>query len=169
MTTEPEQKKSGKRRTAAEERERARQAAQLKIGGATFEAIARALEYTDAAAAYRAYRNHLRRNTPLPDDVEHYRELEVTRLEDLRQAIYAQAVGDPGGPGRAPTPPDLEAVSRLLAIHDRLVRLLGLHRAPTIDPTEELIRWAEARDLDVDTVLRQADGIIATNGRRWSR
>lgn len=169
MTTDSEQKKSGgARRTAAEERERARQAFQLKIGGATFDQIARTLDYHDAAAALRAYRGHIARNTD-PDTVEHHRELELARLEDLRQAIYNQAVGDPGGNGRPPTPPDLEALQKLLQIHDRKVKLLGLNREPTIDPTEELLRYAQERGLDPEMVLREADAVIAANNRRWSR
>ncbi len=169
MTTDSaEELKRQRRLTAAERRERDRQAYQLKISGTTFGDIARALDFFDASAALKAYRRHIAANTD-PDTVEYHRELELARLEDLRQAIYAQAVGDPGGNGRPPVAPDLEALSRLLAIHDRKVRLLGLNREPTVDPTDELVQWAEAHDLDPELVLRQADGIIAANRKRWTR
>lgn len=172
MTTDSEQKKSGRQRrlTAVEIRERERQAYQLKIGGATFFDIARSLNMEAASTALRAYRRYLAR-TADPDTVEYQRDLELGRLEDLRSAIYAQAVGDPGNraTGRAAVPPDLGALNSLLSIHDRKVKLLGLNRAPTIDPTEELLRYAREHDLDPDLVLRQADAIIAQNAKRWQK
>lgn len=172
MTSDAEQKKSGRqaRLTAAQHRDRDRQAFQLKIGGATFAQIAQALGYNDPAGALRGYRRHIAATTDL-DTIEHYRELELHRLEDLRAALYNRAVGDPGDPriNRPPTPPDLEAIDRILRIHDRMVRLLGLNREPTMDPTEELLRFADERGLDRDVVLREADGIIASNQRRWQR
>lgn len=157
-----------RRRSAAENRERARQAYQLKISGATFASIAQALDYNDAAAALRAYRGYLRANTD-PDTIEFHRELELARLEDLRTAIYAQAVGDPGDQrtGRQAVQPDLAAIAQLLSIHDRKVRLLGLNREPTVDPEEELRRYAREHDLDEELVLREAAGIISANQRRW--
>lgn len=164
MTTDSEQKNSGRQRrlTAEQTRERDRQAAALKIGGATFDAISRALGFVDASGAYKAYRRHLGRAAD-PDVVDEHRALELARLEDLWQAWYPRGVGDPGDPerGRAAIEPDVEAAQKLLQIHDRKVRLLALHREPTYDPTEELLRYAKENDLDPDEVLRQADGILA--------
>lgn len=165
MTTDSEQKKSvrQRRRTAAEDRERARQAFSLKVGGATFDSIARALDYYDAAAAYRAYQSHQAKTQVDPETVEHHRTLELARLEDLWAAWYVRGVGDPGNPqaGRPPIPPDPEAAQKLIQIHDRKVKLLGLHREPTYDPEEDLRRYAKERGLDPDEVMRQAEGIIA--------
>lgn len=172
MTTDSAPRNSGRQRrlTALERNERDRNAHQLKISGATFDSIARALGFENASGALKAYRRHIAATTD-PEDVEFHRELELSRLEDLRQAIYAQAVGDPGDQarGRAPTAPDLEAITRLLQIHDRKVRLLGLNRQPTIDPEDEIRRFAVERGMDPDLMVRQAEGIIAGNQKRWNQ
>lgn len=152
--------------TAAALRERDRHIANAHIGGATFEALGRQFNIT-ASTAYRGYQRYMAQ-LATPDDVEHYRELQLARLEQMHMSLWNQALGTPGAPGQPATPPDLEAVGRLLQIHDRVVRLLGLHREIDVPIEEDLRRMARQAGLDEEEILRDAEAVIAQNSRRFT-
>lgn len=166
-TTTPEQRAASKARQQAL-RDRDRLALQLKVAGATYADIASQLGWHDGSGAFRAVERQLAA-LPTPD-IESIRQLELNRLDSYAQAIHTQALGDPGGPGRQATPPDLAALDRLIRIHAHRVRLLGLTREPAEDMTERLRQLAEENGEDPDMVLKEAEAIAAGMwGRRRRR
>lgn len=124
-------------------RQRQAQAVQLRIAGATLEAIAAKLGYGTPAAAHNAIQAALNRTVQLP--AAELRELELRRLDALLMALWPNATK--GG---------LETIDRVLRISDRRVRLLGLDAPIKIDLGAELRKAAEAEGLDPEEMVRIA-------------
>ncbi|MGW4716839.1 hypothetical protein [Nocardia sp. NPDC004260] len=97
----------------ADERDRQTKALELRIAGATYDQIAKTLEYSDRASAYNAVSAVLKRRESTA--AAEYRELEDARLDlALRKVAPGVAAGD------------LKAIELWLRIHDRRVKLHGL-------------------------------------------
>ena len=98
---------------------RQRQAVQLRVVGYTYQQIAQALGYADAAVAYNAVKTQLANERH--EAVEDLREVESKRLDALTMAIWPRTLtGDP------------EAVRACLAIAARRSRLFGLDLASEV-------------------------------------
>lgn len=111
----------------AEAMQRERDALELRRAGATYDAIADRLGYTNRGAAYKAVQRGLRRTIQEPAD--ELRQLEVERLDRLLTAVWRSAMGG-----------NLGAVDRVLRVAERRARLLGLD-APTKIETEGAVRY----------------------------
>lgn len=102
--------------------DRALQALNLRKAGATYEAIARQLQYSSRSAVYTAIQRELQRTIQEPAD--ELRQLEVERLNDLYRAMIPHALsGDKDSTWY---------VDRCLKIMERRAALLGLD-APKMD------------------------------------
>ena len=110
----PGESKTSKRRLAARDRWLA--ALELRKKGQTFEAIADALGYAGAAAAYKAVMSALGETNREP--VEEMRKLEAARLDKMQEKL-----SDNVGPDKDD---GLPVVDRMLRIMDRRAKLLGL-------------------------------------------
>lgn len=107
-----------------------RRTIELRRAGATFDDIARAIGYADAATAYNAYKRALKRSL-IDAGSEEARTVELDRLDRLQRSHWNNAISG-----------DVAATNVVLRIMDRRARLLGLD-APikhditveTIDPT----------------------------------
>jgi uncharacterized protein YegP (UPF0339 family) len=100
------------------------QAMQLRLAGATYEAIAQAVGYSSRQAAYRAIERA--RLETLREPADALREMELMRLERLQQGVWPAAIkGDHG------------AVDRVLRIMERRAKLLGLD-APVKQEVEQV-------------------------------
>lgn len=166
MALTPEEKHARARRRAAE-RDRDRAVVALKVEGYTYHEIVDRLQLSSVSVAHRAYERYLAATADLAQ-VEQRRELELRRLERLHMAWWPLAIGETAPPepqeARQPVKPDIEALGAVLRIHDRVSRLLGLDREPTVDPEEILRQAARDAGLEEDDVLRQAEGIILSHG-----
>ena len=120
MSGRGESKLSPRRIAAAE---RARQALELRKGGASFPEIARRLDFKGPGAAYKAIARTL--NRTLQEPAEHVRKLELERLDRLFLAIWPRAKRG-----------DLQAIEKALSISQRRAKLLGLDAPDKIAPTD---------------------------------
>lgn len=90
----------------------------MRIAGKTYAEIAEALDYVDRGSAFRAVDAALSARM-VPDDVaEHYRILQLERLERLIEAHYPAAMDG-----------DVKRSELMLKIMERQSRLLGLDAA----------------------------------------
>ena len=116
----PESKTSIRRLQAVE---RAKQALELRKGGASFPEIARALGYSGPAGAYQAVMSALRKT--LKEPAEEVRTLEVARLDAMLLALWPQVrQGNQG------------AIDKALKVEERRAKLLGLDAPAKIAPTD---------------------------------
>jgi hypothetical protein len=96
-----------------DERDRQTKALELRIAGATYDQIAKTLEYADRTGAFKAVNAVLTRRESTA--AAEYRELEDARLDlALRKVAPGVVAGD------------LKAIELWLRIHDRRVKLHGL-------------------------------------------
>lgn len=103
--------------------ERAKQALELRKGGASFPEIARALGYSAAPGAYQAVMSALRRT--LKEPAEEVRTLEVARLDAMMLALWPQVrQGNQG------------AIEKALKVMERRAKLLGLDMPTKVAPTD---------------------------------
>jgi polyphosphate kinase 2 (PPK2 family) len=107
--------KTSPRRLEAVEKQK--QALELRKAGATYEAIAKKLEYANASGAEHAIKAALK--ATVQDGADAVRQLEVERLDAMLMGLWTTA--NKGNHG---------AVDRVLRIMERRARLLGLD-APT--------------------------------------
>jgi hypothetical protein len=107
------QQKTGQQALAAAERQR--QALALRQAGADYRSIAAQLGFCNPGNAYRAVRAALRR--AVEPSARVVRHLEAARLDRLLLAVWKAATA---------SPPDLEALDRVLKIMARRAALLGL-------------------------------------------
>jgi hypothetical protein len=121
---------------AIETAERERKAVVAALSGASFDDIARDLGYTTRAGAWKAVQRALKRTVqPAADE---YRQLELMRLDRLLVGLWPIAIGD------GDTPPDYEAIDRVIRIMQRRAKLLGLDAPVKID-VGALVRAAAKR------------------------
>lgn len=107
----------------AQTAERRAKAIQLRIAGASWQAIADALGYSDRAAAYKDVQRALESElAKMSRNAETLREMEVRRLDQLQQSLWRDAMSG-----------DTKAVDSVLKIIDRRIRLLGLDVQPDLD------------------------------------
>jgi hypothetical protein len=128
----PESKTSIRRLQAVE---RAKQALDLRKGGASFPEIARALGYAGPAGAYQAVMSALRKT--LKEPAEEVRTLELARLDAMLLALWPQVrQGNQG------------AVEKALKVAERRAKLLGLDMPTKVASTdsqgEDLVFTAES-------------------------
>jgi len=123
-----------------------RQALDLRLAGATFDAIAERLGYADRSGAQRAVERAM--TSTLQEPADQLRELQAARLDRLLLAIWPTALDG-----------DAKAIAQARGLIDQLCKLLGLN-APTkvdvdatvaVDPGEiEIVQriraWRAARD-----------------------
>lgn len=134
-----------------EAKQRQHQALELRLAGATLEAIAGKLGYHDSAAAYKAIQVVMAENVAAPS--AELREIEVRRLDKLIFAIWPAAMKG-----------DLGAVDRVLKIAERRARLLGLDAPLQIalnDSIRAMAREEGLTDEDAADALEAARRIVA--------
>jgi hypothetical protein len=90
-------------------------ALQLRLGGASYEQIGRALGYYHRAGAYKLVRQAL--HDMVREPAEEFRTLEIERLDRMFRAVYVPALNG-----------DLEAMDRAITLLERRAKLLGLDR-----------------------------------------
>jgi hypothetical protein len=137
---------------------RASAAVALKLAGASFEAIAKELQYADAYRARVAVERALAESVPL-EDVDQLRGLMGRRLERLLQSTWRRAINDRD-------PDHLQYVRTSLAIIDRHARLRGLDSPQQVQITtpqnHEVQRWIEQMAAKVvEQTAEEADIIDA--------
>ena len=146
----PESKTSVRRLQAVE---RAKQALELRKGGASFPEIARALGYASPSGAYDAVMSALRKT--LKEPAEEVRRLELARLDAMLLALWTQV--KQGNQG---------AIDRALKVAERRAKLLGLDApaklAPT-DPTGEK-EYGELTDAELEARIFALLGIDPAAG-----
>lgn len=108
--------------------ERARQALELRKGGATYDTIAQKAGYRTAGGAYRAIQRAMLKIIQEP--AEDVRKLELMRLDRMFLAIWTEAKRG-----------DLSAVEKALAIMARRAKLLGLDAPTTMLHMEVTVDW----------------------------
>lgn len=116
--------------------ERMRQALELRLAGATYEAISTQLGYAGPSGAHKAVQTALasRMNEQAPDVVQ----TEVARLDALLTGLWAKARRG-----------DVQAVDRVLRISERRMQLLASVPAEKstseVSPVDELLARRDAR------------------------
>ncbi len=133
-------------------------ALKLRGSGATYEAVAAAMNIS-TATAWRLVKGGLDRAVREP--AAELVALECLRLDRLLQAVWPQAIGITTG-GR----PNLHAVDRILAIMQRRARLLGLDAPAKTQISGEWVmkgaaaKVAESYGLDPREILAQAEELL---------
>ena len=141
----PESKTSIRRLCAVE---RAKQALELRKGGASFPEIARALGYSAAAGAYQAVMSALRKT--LKEPAEEVRTLEVARLDAMLLALWAQV--KQGNQG---------AIDKALKVEERRAKLLGLDAPNKVAPTDPSGEREYGDPLTDDERIRRTAALLA--------
>jgi hypothetical protein len=108
--------------------ERERKALELRKAGASFDEIAKALDYADKSGAFYAIKRAL--SDIVPPAVDEMRTLEGERLDALLAAVWKQAMDG-----------DLKAVDRVLRIIDQRARLLGLNAPVQVGLNGEVVTY----------------------------
>lgn len=127
--------------------ERQKQALDLRKAGATYDAIAKKLEYANGSGAEHAVKAALK--ATIQDSADDVRRMELERLDALLLQMWTQTQKG-----------NLGAVDRVLRIMERRSKLLGLD-APTkqeIAVTEVVIRRVSGRTINTRTISGPADG-----------
>ena len=91
----------------------------LRNTGATWEAIARALNYAGPSGAYKAYQRAQERR--VHPKIDEHRDLELAFLYSLLHQLFFTEDGKPKAKLT------LSEMDRALAVHDRKAKLLGLN------------------------------------------
>lgn len=125
--------------------DRERRVIDMRRSGATFEDIAAAVGYANHTGAWHAYRRAMRR-TLTDAGTEDIRQLELSRLDRLQEALWPQAMNG-----------DTTAVHAVIKILDRRARYLGLD-APRTTHT----RLTTPHPADIDAELARLIALLAT-------
>lgn len=140
--------------------ERQRQAVELRRAGASYEQIARQLEYRGKSGAFAAVRAALKK--AVVEEVDELRTLEQERLDLAQAAIWVQVRNG-----------NLGAIDRFLRIQDRRARLLGLDAPMKVAPTtpDGMNEYMGAKDSEEEAnaniariLSRVVPKLAATNG-----
>ena len=105
--------------------ERSKQAVNLRIAGATFEQIGERLGVSAQAAYGLVSRALIKIRAQTAESAETLRQMELTRLDAMQTAIWADAMGG-----------DEQKIDRLLKIQARRAALLGLDAPTKVAPTD---------------------------------
>jgi len=118
--------------------ERDQRAVDMRRAGVSWDAIARALGYSDSGHAHRSFMTYMH-NYP-KETVEQSRQVELDRLDQLQAAIWQQCLASGSSNQHW-------AIDRMLKISDQRARLLGLN-APVRQEVSVITESA------VDTAIR---------------
>ena len=129
-----------------EQIDKERQVLELKRSGATWDAIAQVVGYSNGSGAFKAYQRAMVRTLQQPAD--ELRDAEVDRLDRLQRAYWFEAIGDKN------TPPVHKSAEIVLKIIDRRAKLLGLD-APTKIQAEVVTYDASGIDADIERIARE--------------
>lgn len=145
---------------------RARAAVALRIAGASYQQIADAQQFADAATARRVVEATIAA-TVAPEDVDHLRQLTGMRLERLLQAVWPKALKEKD--------PDQLAYSRTaLAIIDRHAKLFGVDAPQKVEvytpDQQEKREWVQTMLLhvtegDIETEAETIDAELVEDDR----
>ncbi len=117
-------------------RERATRALELRIAGANYDQIAKALGYRSRSGAYMAVKRAIRElNQKFTEAAEEVLRLELARLDELMMSLWPRARQG-----------DVQAVDRVLKIIEKRARLLGLEKMAvtvTLHGAEIEVKWAD--------------------------
>jgi hypothetical protein len=117
---------------------KALRAVELRLAGASFEQIAKALEYADKSGAKRAYDRGLQSlRDDLAPNVATYRAEQLLRTERLLLGLWPKATNPEGVD-------HLRAVEQVRRILERQARLLGLDAPVTFQVSDEVDAQIEA-------------------------
>lgn len=139
---------------------RHRRAYELQLQGLTYAEIARKLDYADSSSVRRALESY----APTLDaaSIENRRAVELAKLDrqyrKLQPLAFAANKADV----------DKDAHRLMIAIHDRIVRLLGLSGTSPQDDIDEdeLRREATAAGLDPDELVASAQAYVRNSRKR---
>lgn len=123
---------------------------ELKRSGATWDAIAEVVGYSNASGAFKAYQRAMVRTLQQP--AEELRDAEIDRLDRLQRAFWFEAIGD------RDNPPNLRAADFILRVIDRRSKLLGLD-APTKVQAEVVTYDASSIESDIERIAYQLRGV----------
>ena len=123
---------------------------ELKRSGATWDAIAEVVGYSNASGAFKAYQRAMVRTLQQP--AEELRDAEIDRLDRLQRAFWFEAIGD------RDNPPNLRAADFILRVIDRRSKLLGLD-APTRVQAEVINYDASSIESDIERIAYQLRGV----------
>ena len=123
---------------------------ELKRSGATWDAIAEVVGYSNASGAFKAYQRAMVRTLQQP--AAELRDAEIDRLDRLQRAFWFEAIGD------RDTPPNLRAADFILRVIDRRSKLLGLD-APTKVQAEVVTYDASSIESDIERIAYQLRGV----------
>lgn len=129
-----------------EQIDKERQVLELKRSGATWDAIAQVVGYSNGSGAFKAYQRAMVRTLQQPAD--ELRDAEIDRLDRLQRAYWFEAIGDKN------TPPVHKSAEIVLKIIDRRAKLLGLD-APTKIQAEVVTYDASGIDADIERIARE--------------
>lgn len=140
----------GKRIDAAE---RQRKALEARKAGASYDQIARQLNYAGPSSAHKAVITALQRTIQEPAD--ELRQLELTRLDALLIPVWGQAMKG-----------SLPAIDRAIRIMERRAKLLGLDAPLKFSIADVVNQVAEELGLTADETaetLTDVMGMLATS------
>jgi len=129
-----------------EQIDKERQVLELKRSGATWDAIAQVVGYSNGSGAFKAYQRAMVRTLQQPAD--ELRDAEIDRLDRLQRAYWFEAIGDKNNP------PVHKSAEIVLKIIDRRAKLLGLD-APTKIQAEVITYDASGIDADIERIARE--------------
>lgn len=142
-------------------RERQQRVLELRESGMSPAIIARetgaspALVYADLKAI-------LQRTQALEDDLaDHYRRVELQRLDSMQQAWWARATGAATREDGSLVPADEKAAQVVLRIMERRAKLLGID-APVVTKSEVDLRFGDRLDL----IIERGSATIDANRER---
>ena len=127
----------------------AAQAVDMRLGGASYRQISKALGVPLATT----HRHVQRMLTEYAETATQLRDMEVARLDRLLMGHWTKAIGG-----------DVNATRTVLSIMDRRAKLLGLDAPPRIDLTGWIREMAIAEGLDPDQAVRDAESIVRRSG-----
>ena len=133
-----------------EQIDKEKQVLELKRSGATWDAIAQVVGYSNASGAFKAYQRAMVRTLQQPAD--ELRDAEIDRLDRLQRAYWFEAIGDKNNP------PVHKSAEIVLKIIDRRAKLLGLD-APTKIQAEVVTYDASGIEADIERIAYQLRGV----------
>jgi transposase-like protein len=137
---------TGKKHMDAADRQR--KALEARKAGATYDQIARQLDYASTASAYKAVKVALRKTLQEPAD--ELRTLELTRLDALLIPVWSQAMKG-----------SLPAIDRAIRIMERRAKLLGLDAPLKFDLAQIVEQVAAELGLTDDETAETMTDVMA--------
>lgn len=117
-----------------------RQALDLRLAGATFDAIAERLGYADASGAMRAVKRAM--TSTLQEPADELRQLEAGRLDRLLLAVWPAALEG-----------DAKSVAQARGLIDQRCKLLGLNAPQRVDVDATVA--VDPGELEIVQIIRE--------------